>query len=356
MQTILQNWEKVAWGLGVPVVAVAIAIVGHFILFKILKRISRQLKYLPGTSFARHCGKVIRWLFIFLAIRLVIPMMSLPEGFHESAAQFLALAQIALFSVVLIKLTYVFNDYILYRFDVAVRDNLKARKIHTQLNVLRRIFTTVVIFIAVATMLMTFEKVRALGTTLLASAGIIGIVVGMAAQKTIGTFIAGLQIAITQPIRIDDVVIVENEWGRIEEITLTYVVVRIWDLRRLVVPITYFIEKPFQNWTRVSADLLGTVFLYVDYTVPVEAIRKELRGILENLPQWDKKVCAVQVTNATERTIELRALMSAADAPSMWELRCAVREQLIDFIRKNYPDALPKLRAELEQPLLTPKK
>ncbi|MFH1370709.1 MAG: mechanosensitive ion channel domain-containing protein [Planctomycetota bacterium] len=356
MQMILQNWEKIAWVLGVPAVAIVIAVIAHFILFKILKKISRQFKDLPDNSIARRCSSVTRWLIIALAVRFVIPMLALSERFAEPVMHVLSLVLIAFFSALLIKLTYVFDDFILHRFSVSERDNLKARKVHTQLNVLKRIFIVIVILIAVATMLMTFERVRALGTAMLASAGIVGIVIGMAAQKTIGTFIAGLQIAITQPIRIDDVVIVENEWGRIEEMTLTYVVVRIWDLRRLVVPITYFIEKPFQNWTRISADLLGTVFLYVDYTVPVEAIRKELRDILESLPQWDKKVCAVQVTNATERTVELRALMSAADASSMWEMRCIVRERLIDFIRKNYPAALPKLRAELGQSLPTPKK
>jgi small-conductance mechanosensitive channel len=197
---------------------------------------------------------------------------------------------------------------------------------------------------------MTFEKVRQLGATLLASAGIVGIIVGIAAQKSIATLFAGIQLAITQPMRIDDVVIVENEWGRIEEITLTYVVVRIWDLRRLIVPITYFLEKPFQNWTRISADILGTVFLYVDYTVPVEAVRTELRRILESSPLWDGQVCVLQVTNATERTVELRALMSAADSSSGWGLRCEVREKLIEFIRQNYPEGLPKVRAELREP------
>jgi small-conductance mechanosensitive channel len=198
-------------------------------------------------------------------------------------------------------------------------------------------------------MLMTFEKVRQLGTTILASAGIIGIIFGIAAQRTIGTFIAGLQIAFTQPIRIDDVVIVENEWGRIEEITLTYVVVRIWDLRRLIVPITYFIEKPFQNWTRVTADILGAVYIHVDYTVPVEAVRAELQKILKEAQLWDGKVCVLQVTNTSEQAIELRALMSAADASTAWSLRCYVREKLVEFIQKNYPDSLPKLRASLRQ-------
>jgi small-conductance mechanosensitive channel len=198
-------------------------------------------------------------------------------------------------------------------------------------------------------MLMTFEKVRQLGTTILASAGIIGIVVGIAAQRTIGTFIAGLQIAFTQPIRIDDVVIVENEWGRIEEITLTYVVVKIWDMRRLIVPITYFIEKPFQNWTRVTTDLLGTVYIYVDYTVPVETVRAELQKILKDSKLWDGKVCVLQATNASEHALELRALMSAPDASTAWNLRCHVREKMVEFIQKNYPESLPKLRASLQQ-------
>jgi small-conductance mechanosensitive channel len=350
MQFIQQNMGKIIFDLASLLGAVVAAIVIHFILFRILKRASSHFKDLPDDSFSKHCSGVSRWLFIFLAVRIVIPIMAIPERFAEPVSHLLALALIALFTVILIKLTYVFDDYILHRFNVDVKDNLKARKIHTQLNVLKRIFITIIILIAVATMLMTFENVRSLGTAILASAGIIGIVVGMAAQKTLGTFIAGLQIAITQPIRIDDVVIVENEWGRIEEVTLTYVVVRIWDLRRLIVPITYFIEKPFQNWTRVSADLLGTVFLYVDYTVPVEAVREELRRILEKSDKWDKKVCVVHVTNATDKAVELRALMSAADAPSMWDLRCVVREQLIAFIKDKYPAALPKLRAEFEKP------
>ena len=273
----------------------------------------------------------------------------LPDRYLGAIKQVFSLFFIGLVSWLLIKITSVLDDCVLSRFKVDEKDNLRARKIHTQLKVLKRIVIIVVAILALGTMLMTFEKVRQLGTTILASAGIIGIVVGMAAQRTIGTFIAGLQIAFTQPIRIDDVVIVENEWGRIEEITLTYVVVKIWDLRRLVVPITYFIEKPFQNWTRVTSDLLGTVYIYVDYTVPFEAIREELHHILKNSELWDGKVCVLQVTNTSDRTIELRALMSASDASTGWSLRCEVREKLIEFIQKNYPQSLPKLRAELKQ-------
>jgi small-conductance mechanosensitive channel len=279
---------------------------------------------------------------------LVLPV-GLSEEYLAVAKHALSLFFIGLVSLLLVKTVYILDEYVVSRFDVDEKDNLRARKIHTQLKVLKRIVIIVVAILALGTMLMTFEKVRQLGTTILASAGIIGIVVGMAAQRTIGTFIAGLQIAFTQPIRIDDVVIVENEWGRIEEITLTYVVVKIWDLRRLVVPITYFIEKPFQNWTRVTSDLLGTVYIYVDYTVPIEAVREELQRILKSSKLWDGKVCVLQVTNTSDRTIELRALMSASDASTGWSLRCEVREKLIEFIQKNYPQSLPKLRAELQQ-------
>ena len=175
-----------------------------------------------------------------------------------------------------------------------------------------------------------------------------GIVVGFAAQRSIATLLAGFQIALTQPIRVDDVVIVENEWGRVEDITLTYVVVRVWDLRRLVVPITYFIEQPFQNWTRSSAEILGTVFLYVDYTVPLDAVRAELTRLLETSRYWDGKVNVLQVTDAKEHTLEIRALASAADASLAWDLRCEIREKLVAFIQRNYPASLPRLRASFD--------
>jgi small-conductance mechanosensitive channel len=196
--------------------------------------------------------------------------------------------------------------------------------------------------------LMTFSEVRHIGVSILASAGIFGVVLGFAAQKTLGNFIAGIQIAIAQPIRLDDVVIIEGEWGWIEEITLTFVVVRIWDLRRMVVPISYFLEKPFQNWTRTSADLLGTVFIYTDYTVPVDEMRKELTRILESSPKWDKKVNVLQVSDTTDRSVELRALMSAADSPTAWDLRCEVREKLLEFLQKRFPGSLPRTRVEME--------
>ena len=206
------------------------------------------------------------------------------------------------------------------------------------------------VVVALAFMLMMFPAVRHVGISILASAGVMGIIAGLAAQRSIANILVGIQIAVTQPFRVEDVVVVEGEWGWIEEITATYVVVRIWDLRRLVLPIIYFTEKPFQNWTRTSADLLGTVFLYVDYTVPVEAIRQELHRVLQDSSFWDGKAWGLQVTDTSERTVTIRALMSAADSPTAWNLRCEVREKLIVYLQEHYPAALPKIRGELTPP------
>ena len=248
-----------------------------------------------------------------------------------------------------IRIIYISRDLVLNHYQINVKDNLQARRIYTQIRVIVRVLTALILIIGLSIMLMSFSKVRQVGISLLASAGIIGIVLGFAAQRTLGNLLAGIQIAVAQPIRLDDVVVVENEWGWIEEITLTYVVVRIWDLRRLIVPISYFIENPIQNWTRQSADLLGSVFIYADYTVPVDEIRNELTKILGKSNYWDKKVNALQVTNATERTVELRALMSAADSPTAWNLRCEVREKLLKFLQDRHPECLPKMRLEMEK-------
>jgi small-conductance mechanosensitive channel len=228
-------------------------------------------------------------------------------------------------------------------------DEARARSFETLVGVSRQVANSIVVLLATVAVLSQFEFFDTLARSLLASAGIAGLILGFSAQKVLGNLLAGIQIAITQPIRLDDVVIVENEWGWIEEITLTYVVVKIWDLRRLVVPISYFIEKPFQNWTRISADILGTVFMYGDYTIPVAKLREELTRILQSTDLWDGKVDCLQVTDAKEYTLELRALMSAEDSPKAWDLRCLVREKLVAFVQENYPQCLPKFRTELKQ-------
>ncbi|MBN1817488.1 MAG: mechanosensitive ion channel [Sedimentisphaerales bacterium] len=329
-------------------IAVAIALAIHFFIFFVLKRVAKETDTPLDESLVKHFFSPARCMTVLIALRVVMPLLSLSEEVLTACKQVFSLALIMTVSWLLIKSVYVLDDYVRFRYDIRAKDNLRARRIQTQLGVLKRLVIITVSIIALGTMLMTFERVRQLGTSLLASAGIAGLILGFAAQKTLATFVAGLQIAFTQPIRYDDVVIVEGEWGRIEEITLTYVVIRIWDQRRLVVPITYFIEKPFQNWTRTSAEMLGTVFLYVDHTVPVDAIRQRLREIVEGSEWWDGRVCGVQVTNATEKCIEVRALISAADSSGAWDLRCMVREKLIEFLQQNYPGSLPRIRTEYE--------
>jgi small-conductance mechanosensitive channel len=235
-------------------------------------------------------------------------------------------------------------DIYLLRFQLDTADNLLARKHSTQVRVLLRAIDVLIILFTIGAALMTFSAVRQYGVSLFASAGVAGIVAGLAARPVLSNLMAGVQLAITQPIRIDDAVVVEGEWGVIEEITATYIVVRIWDLRRLIVPLSYFIEKPFQNWTRENSALLGAAIFHLDYRAPVGVIRAKLKEICQNSKNWNGQTVALQVTDTTERTIELRALMSANSAGQAFELRCEVREKLINFLQREHPDALPTSR------------
>ncbi|MFI2744174.1 mechanosensitive ion channel family protein [Zhouia sp. PK063] len=234
------------------------------------------------------------------------------------------------------------------RIDITTEDNLESRKLFTQFNIIERVLIFIIIILSIGVILMQFESIKKIGTGIFASAGVAGIILGLAAQKVFGSILAGLQIAFTQPIRVDDVVIVEGEWGWIEEITITYVVVRIWDKRRLIVPCSYFIEKPFQNWTRTTAEILGTVFIYTDYSVDFDALRAELTRLLESTDMWDKQVNVLQVTDAKENRVEVRALMSARNSPTAWDLRVYVRENLLKFLQREFPDSLPKTRIYIE--------
>lgn len=259
------------------------------------------------------------------------------------------LAIIATFTWLGLRAVAAVQELILIHHPVNIADNLRARRIQTQTRVLVRTLSCFVLLFGLATMLMTFPSARQFGGSLLASAGLAGLAVGFAAKPVLGNLIAGLQIAITQPIRLDDVVIVENEWGRIEEITGTYVVVRIWDDRRLIVPLQWFIENPFQNWTRVSSSLTGAITFWVDYSIPLEPLRKELERLLQEVPQlWDGRVSVLQVVETSERAIQLRVLVSSRDSSSGWDLRCYIRENLITFISHKHPQSLPQLRAAFQ--------
>jgi small-conductance mechanosensitive channel len=347
------NWES---ALIISILILIFSLVVHAVIFNILKRVGKGTDKLVVKSIRKKFK--IPSLTFFLAIALnIIILTYVPENtLTNYLKHMLNLIIIASITWLVTRFISLGKDIILQRYDIREKDNLKARRVYTQFKIIERILKFIVILIAIAAALMTFESIRKIGVSLFASAGVAGIILGFAAQKLIGTVLAGFQIAITQPIRVDDVVIVENEWGWIEEITLTYVVIKIWDLRRLVVPTTYFIEKPFQNWTRVSSDILGTVFIYTDYTVPFDEIRKELTRILESDKNWDGKVNVLQVTNTTERTVEIRALMSAADSPTAWNLRVNVREKLIAFLQKNYPDSLPRTRLTFETKNMKPGK
>ena len=289
-------------------------------------------------------GDTLRLAVPLLGVILLLPLFRLPENLTWVTEKGFGILLIAAFSFLLIRGVNAIQDALLSRHRIDVSDNLSARKIHTQVSVIRKIIVTAIVILATGSILMLFDPVRQFGTSILASAGIAGIVIGFAAQKTLGNLLAGIQIALTQPLLIDDIVVVEGEFGQIEEITLTYVTVRTWDLRRLVLPITYFVEKPFQNWSRVSTDLLGTVILYLDYQVPTGELRKELKRLVENNPKWDGKVCGLQVTDAKQSTIEVRALVGSTDPGKAFDLRCEVREGLIEFLCRNYPESLPRVR------------
>lgn len=322
----------------------------HFVFYMLLRRMERKSEH-PNIHVIRIKTKISSFILIIVMVLLFSsPVLKNNIPSYEYLHHFLVIVLILNLGWLAMVGIDVAENLIVARYDMTAQDNLKARKISTQMRVFERILTFLVMVITISAVLMTFESIRQLGASLLASAGIAGLILGFAAQKSIANILAGIQIALTQPIRLDDVVIVEGEWGWIEEIRLTYVVVRIWDLRRLVVPINYFIEKPFQNWTRKSSDILGTVFIYTDYHVPFDELRKELTRILENNKKlWDGKVNVLQVTDSTERTVEVRALVSSVDSPKNWDLRVLVREKLIEFIRENYPESLPKSRIALAE-------
>jgi len=287
---------------------------------------------------------VITYTLPFILFLMILPIVRVAPNISSTLNHFIYILFISITTYLMIRAIYLFGALFLRNYDVNVKDNLQARAVHTQVSIIRKVLIFVLLIIAISLALMSFEQIRRIGISILASAGIIGIIIGFAAQKSISTLIAGIQIALTQPIRLDDVVIVEGEWGWIEEISLTFVVVRIWDQRRLVVPVSYFIEKPFQNWTKNSSEILGTVFLYLDYTIPVDAIRQELKRIVDSSDLWDGRVQSIVVTDCKEHTIEVRALISAVDSSKAWDLRCLVREKLIEFVQKEYPESLTKIR------------
>ena len=347
MTDLVANWPTLLRALAILLGAVFAGILLDRILFRAVRRVVARSSTTLDDVVVRQVHGPLKMILPVVAVILVLPTISLPDIAEGRLRHFLGLWLVAAIAWLAIAFVAVLEELVAARYSIDAPDNLTARRIRTQTVVLRRILVVLICLIALAVGLMSFPAIRQIGASLLASAGLAGLVIGVAARSVIANLLAGVQLALSGPMRLDDVVIIEGEWGRIEEITTTYVVVRIWDLRRLVVPLSYFIEKPFQNWTRVSADLLGTVFLYTDYTVPVDEVRSELHRVLESSGMWDGAVWGLQVTNATDRTLELRALMSAPDSSKAWDLRCHVREALVHFLQQKYPDSLPRLRAEV---------
>ncbi len=335
--------------LSIAVLAAAslLALLVHRLVYALAKRFVAKTATKLDDSIVRNSNAPTRLIFVLIGISMSMPFVHLPQALSNGIYRLIGIGVIAGIAWLIIGFINVLSDLMIERYDIHVSDNLTARRVQTQVHLLRRIVVAVVIIVALSAALMTIPEIRGIGAGLFASAGIAGLVVGMAARPTLSNLIAGVQLALTEPIRIEDVVIVEGEWGWIEEIRPTYVVVRIWDLRRLVVPTTYFMEQPFQNWTRKTADLLGTVFVYTDYSIPVDDVRKQLQSILKSSELWDGKVCVLQVTDATDHAIQLRALFSASDSGKRWDLSCEVREKLIQYLQERYPGSLPRARAEL---------
>ncbi|MEM0984164.1 MAG: mechanosensitive ion channel domain-containing protein [Planctomycetota bacterium] len=334
-------------------VAIAIAVAAHTALYWALARSIGSREHHPS----RRLLDRTRWPALIAAVvaGIVIGVTTLttrglaPEWLVSIWPRTVTLSAAATVTWLVVAFIGGADDIILARYKMDTKDNLKARRMHTQVRVLSRILQGLTIVVGVSIALTAFESVEKIGASLLASAGIAGIVVGFAARPVLENVLAGLQIALTQPIRLDDAVVIKGEWGWVEEITTTYVVIKIWDERRLIVPFKTIIEQPFQNWTRTSSHIMGSVTLHVDYRCPIEPVRAELDRILESHPLWDRRAKVLQVIEATQKTIQLRALMTAEDSPKAWDLRCAVREQLIAFLQREHPDCLPRERVALEE-------
>ncbi|RVU01471.1 mechanosensitive ion channel [Mucilaginibacter limnophilus] len=351
MQEVLENWSATIhpwlWNLLITVAAIVIGLIIKLIIKGVLTFYKNRTDYSLFRSIIIHTGRPLNHFVPLLILNLMFPLMELGKKFYGPLSKIVQILLMISFAALLISAIKVFEDYMYHIYDLNKTDNLKERKIRTQLQFIRRVIVSIVVILTIAAILLSFENVRKIGAGLLTGVGIGGIIIGFAAQKSLGNFLAGFQIAFTQPIRIDDVLVVENEWGKVEDITLTYVVMNLWDQRRLILPITYFIEKPFQNWTRVSADLLGAVMLYLDYNAPIEEMRKEFDRLMESSPLWDKRVKVVQVTDAKERSLEVRMLVSAQNSGNLFDLRCYIRENMVKFIRDNYPQSLPMDRVLL---------
>ena len=346
----LKRLPPFLFNLSLTVFAIITGLIIKGISIFLLRYYSRKsFGYSFIQSFFTRLNGPLTFFLPLLILNLFLPLMTVQPTAYGIIDKTIEVLLILTFAWLLMGLVKMAEDYVYYSLDLTKKDNLRERKIRTQLQFLRKVVVLLIFVLAIGAILLSFNNLRRLGTGLLTGVGISGLIVGFAAQRSLGNLLAGFQIAFTQPIRIDDVLVVEGEWGKIEEINLTYVVLNIWDQRRLILPINYFLEKPFQNWTRTTSEILGTVFIYLDYNAPMDAIRTEFVRLLNQSELWDKRVGIIQVTNTTEQTIEVRALMSAENSSEAFDLRCFIREKLVEFIYTNYPECLPKTRATIDR-------
>ncbi len=339
--TLVDTLKPLAIALGAAVVAILLVQAVHVVLLRAGRRSALV------TELATRAHRPVQWVVVLAAVYFSVRESAGAADWRHTFLHVDQLLIIGAAAWLVAALLVVAEDAALARFRTDVPDNRQARRVHTQVVMIRRVTVATVAVIAGGVMLMTFPQARILGTSLLASAGFAGIIAGLAAQSLLRNLFAGLQLAFSDAVRLDDVVIVEKEWGRIQEITLSYVVVHVWDDRRLILPTSYFTEKPFQNWTRTEAALLGEVMLDVDWWLPVPEAREELRRALESTDLWDGRVSVLQVVEATGSAMRLRALVSATDAPKLWDLRCFIREHMVTWLRDAHPSSLPRVRAEM---------
>lgn len=339
--------ENALRGVFILIAAVVAAQLAHQLLYNLLRRVRAWQGGSLSEIVLRFTSKSSQAILILIALTIAYSMMRSTNWETGTVEHILQVGYIAAFAWLLISFIEIGHALIVRRLPKDIQDDVRARSVQTQVDLLRQFAVWIVVFIAFAAILMTFPSIRNIGAGLFASAGVAGLVLGMAARPTLGNLIAGIQIALSQPIRIGDSVVVEGQFGRILEINTTYVVIRLWDLRHLIVPLSQFIEKSFENWTRYSSELIGAVYLQMDWTIPYETLRDQFNRILATTPLWDGKTSTMQVTDSTNSTVEIRFLMSAQSASAAFELRCYVREQMLIYLQNEYPEALPKVRSEV---------
>lgn len=355
MPSLSEKWDELIGSLAfdhlisalVLIGAIAVGLFIHWLVFKLLSRATRKDSESLLARVFKRMKFVTRIIAIIVAIELVMPLISVPGDWRVGLDRLVLIMLIGTTGWLVNQIVRALTEARLNKYDMDAEDNLEARKVSTRMRLLSRMMTMLILLVTVAAMLMTFPSVRSIGISLFASAGVAGIVIGFAARPVLSNLIAGIQIALTQPLRIGDAVIMEGEWGWIDEITSTYVVVKIWDWRRLVVPLTQVVEKPFQNWTREGSSIIGSVTWHLDYTAPVSEIRAKLKEFLEESELWDGDVQVLQVIDTTQETITLRGLMSAKNSPIAWDLRCEIREKMVSWLQQEHAYALPRRRGEI---------